>query len=296
MRERGLRYVELHGGPGYRHLSWRDVASGRDKEIRELSDLYEITIIDIMFGGLNFLSPSQDERAAAQEYAIMLIQAAKQLGIPSVSVFTGRNPLLGLEENLGQLPNVLLPVLDVGQKLGVRVLLENCPMAHNWPPKYNIAIHPALWHDIFSAIPSSLLGLNFDPSHLVWQGIDYVEAVYRFADRIVLVQAKDSELLPHIQRQEGILGTRFWRHRIAGQGHVDWNRLISALIDCGYDGPLVIEHEDPLYESSIEAVQAGVDLSRTYLSQYLSMRPNQGSVEEHHSASPTAVLPGRMGY
>lgn len=277
MQEKGYRYVEIHGGPRYTDIVWADIASGRDKAIRKLGERYGIEIVDIMYGGLNFLSPEIQTRKAAQEYAAMLINAAYYLEVPSISVFTGRNPLLGLEDNLLELPAAMAPVLELAEKRGIRVALENCPMAHHWPPQYNIAINPVLWREIFSAIPTHVLGLNFDPSHLVWQGIDYVAAVNTFADRIVVAQAKDSEILPHVQREEGVLGTNFWRHRIPGQGEVNWNRFIAALIEAHYQGPLVIEHEDPFYDGSTEAVEAGLDLTRSNLLQFLSMQATRGA-------------------
>ncbi len=277
MADRDYHYVEIHGGPRYRHISWNEVALGHDKAIRTLGERHGIKIVDIMYGGLNFLSPDAGERRSAQEYAKMLLTAAQYLDIPSISIFTGRNPLLDLDENLRQLPDALAPILAIAEKRGVRVALENCPMAHDWPPQYNIAINPAIWREIFAAIPSDVLGLNFDPSHLVWQGIDYVHAVNAFKDRIVLAQAKDSEILPHVQREAGILDAQFWRHRIPGQGDVDWNRFMAALVDSGYQGPLVIEHEDPFYEGSVEAVQAGLDLTRAHLRKFSAMTRRKGA-------------------
>jgi sugar phosphate isomerase/epimerase len=115
------------------------------------------------------------------------------------------------------------------------------------------------------------LGLNFDPSHLVWQGIDYVTAVHEFGPRIILAQAKDSEVLPQQVRQSGILDPHFWRHRIPGQGAVDWPRLISALAEVGYRKPLFIEQEDPFFEGDLARVEAGILWTKSHLAPSLAI-------------------------
>ncbi|MCY0879245.1 MAG: sugar phosphate isomerase/epimerase [Firmicutes bacterium] len=271
MQAHNFRVAELHGGPKYRHISWPEVADGRDREVRLLAERHGIEICDIMYGPLNFLSPEAHVRREAQNYAMMLLRAASRLGVPSVSVFTGRDPALSLEQNLVALPDALAPVLDVAERVGVKLALENCPMAHEWPWVYNVAVSPALWREIFRRLPTPYLGLTLDPSHLVWQGIDYISAVKEFAGRIVLAQAKDTEVMPEILRDEGIFLHHFWRHRIPGQGQVDWKRYIAALVEAGYHGPLVLEHEDPFYQGTDQAVETGVLLSQQYLSPYLSL-------------------------
>ncbi|MCY0900264.1 MAG: sugar phosphate isomerase/epimerase [Firmicutes bacterium] len=271
MRAHDFRIAELHGGPKYRGVSWHEIAEGRDRELRHLADQYGIEICDIMYGPLNFLSADAKVRREAQGYAMILLRAARNLGVPSVSVFTGRDPALSLEQNLAMLPEAIGPVLDVAEMTGVTLALENCPMAHEWPWAYNVAISPQLWREIFRLLPTPFLGLNFDPSHLIWQGIDYISAVKEFAGRIVVAQAKDAEVMPEVLRDGGIFRHDFWRHRIPGQGQVDWNRYIATLVDSGYGGPLILEHEDPFYQGTEQAVETGVLLSHRYLQSYLSL-------------------------
>lgn len=272
MAREGFRDLELHGGPRYRFIAWERVADG-DASLAEAAAARGIRIGDIMDGSVNFLAPDPAVREASVAHARVLIRAAKVLGASSVSVFTGRDPLLSLEANLDRLPEAIAGVLETAETAGVTLAFENCPMAHDWPPRFNIAIHPGLWRQIFERIPSPALGLTFDPSHLVWQGIDVVAAAEAFLDRIVLVQVKDSELLPGVVRQEGILDRHFWRHRIPGQGDVDWPRLLSALVAGGYDRPLYIEQEDPFFEGGADAQIRGLDLTRRYLEPYLAMTP-----------------------
>lgn len=270
MAGEGIYDVELHGGPRYRAIDWERVAAG-DASLADAAAARGIRIGDIMDGSVNFLAPDPQVRERSIAHTRVLIRAAKVLGAGSVSIFTGRNPDATLEANLDQLPEALRGVLETAEEVNVTLALENCPMAHEWPPRFNIAIHPGMWRHIFERIPSPALGLTFDPSHLVWQGIDVAEAAEAFIDRIAVVQAKDSEVLPGIVRREGILDRHFWRHRIPGQGAVDWPRLVSVLVAGGYDGPLYIEQEDPFFEADADAQIRGIDLTRRYLDPYLAM-------------------------
>lgn len=270
MEQEHLKDLELHGGPRYGHIDWTRVAAG-DARLAEMAARHQVRIWDIMDGSLNFLHPDRTVRERSVAHAITLLQAAKTLRATSVSVFTGRDPALTLFENLDRLPTALQPVLQVAEDLGITLALENCPMAHDWPPRFNIAINPKMWQEIFERVSSPALGIAFDPSHLVWQGIDYVVACKRFLPRIALVQAKDSETLADVVAEQGILATHFWRHRIPGQGDVDWPRLLATLAEAGYDRPIFIEQEDPFFEDDTEAVLRGLQWTRRYLEPYLAL-------------------------
>ena len=114
----------------------------------------------------------------------------------------------------------------------------------------NLAYSPELWEWMFSIG----LYLNYDPSHLVWMGIDPVEAVRPYIDHIPCAQAKDIELDPPRNRfgwpgravqRDDPWDVGWWRYRVPGRGQVDWNRLIDVLYEGGFDGVLSVEHEDP---------------------------------------------------
>ncbi len=271
MEAEGFSHAELYGGPRYPFIDWDDVADGRVDAIMKSAERHGITIHDIMYGALGFLDPEPSVREHAADYLKKLILAAKNLGASSVSTFTGRDPDLDFEANLAKIRKTFEPLIEFAAHHGVKVLLENCPMAHDWPPKYNIAVNPDMWALIFHELDSDYFGLNLDPSHLVWQGIDYVDAVYRFRDKIHIAQAKDSQVMTNIQRTRGTLDGRFWRHRIAGHGDVDWNRFVAALVDIGYDKPLFIEHEDPFFSRDTEAVARGVQITRQNLLPFAAM-------------------------
>ncbi|MFD1677225.1 sugar phosphate isomerase/epimerase family protein [Alicyclobacillus fodiniaquatilis] len=280
MSDHNLRDAELYGGPRYPYIDWKAVADGNVETILAAAEKHHIQIHDIMYGALNFLHPDAANREQAASELKTLIRAAKQLGATSVSTFTGRDPSKSFDENLALLTDIFPPFIEYAEQHGVKLLLENCPMYHEWPPRFNIATSPAIWERIFDKLNSPYFGLNLDPSHLVWQGIDYIDAVYTFKDKIHLAQAKDSEVLPSVQRTHGLLDGEFWRHRIAGQGDVNWRGFITALVDVGYKGPLLIEQEDPFFSSSTDAVQTGLELTLAYLAPLVAMRPPSGDYSE----------------
>lgn len=268
-KEHGFGGIELHGGPRYQHVSWREIADGKSNVLVELQEKYDVPVIGIMYGAMHFLSPDENERQKAVEHLEMLLRAAKRSGIPVVSTFTGRDPLKTLEENLEGYSRTFEPIAELAERHEVNVAFENCPMYEFWPPVHNIAVSPVIWKEMFERVPSSRLGLNLDPSHLVWQGIDYVRATHAFKDRIFVAQAKDTEVLPNVLRDEGMLTLRWWRHRIPGQGDINWNKFVTALHEVGYDGTLSIEHEDPVWLGSDERATRGLTLSQQHLLQYV---------------------------
>ncbi|MBG0785354.1 MAG: sugar phosphate isomerase/epimerase, partial [Anaerolineaceae bacterium] len=155
-----------------------------------------------------------------------------------------------------------------------KVAIENCPMIFSndeWPGGNNLATTPAIWRKMFEIIPADNFGLNLDPSHLVWQMIDYQRVVRDFADRIFHVHAKDLEIDREGLYQNGVLslGMGWQIPRLPGLGEVDWPAFISALYRWGYDYVLSIEHEDRKFEGTEELVKRGFEISRDVLKPYL---------------------------
>lgn len=267
--ENGFSGVELHGGPRYAHVHWQEIASGKSNPLVEVQERYELPVTGIMYGGMHFLSPDEREREEAFEHLEMLLAAAARSEIGLVSIFTGRDPLKTLEENLETYTEVFPAVAGLVDEYEVDLAFENCPMYEFWPPVHNIAVSPVIWTEMFERVPSPRFGLNLDPSHLVWQGIDYAQAALDFKDRICLAQAKDTEVLDGVLREEGMLTLRWWRHRVPGQGDVRWDKFVSALHEAGYEGVLSIEHEDPVWTGSDEKVTRGLLSSRDHLEQFV---------------------------
>jgi sugar phosphate isomerase/epimerase len=139
-----------------------------------------------------------------------------------------------------------------------------------WPGGKNLAVSPAIWQALFKEIPSQHLGLNFDPSHLVWQHIDYVRCVREFGKRIVHVHAKDTCIDSDRLYAHGILGLGWHTAKLPGLGDVNWGQLFSALTDAGYRGAVCIEVEDRAYEGSRADRQRALRQSKRFLEQFLS--------------------------
>jgi len=155
-------------------------------------------------------------------------------------------------------------------------MIENCPM-ENWV-KFglpgNYAYSPELWDALFNEVPSENFGLNFDPSHLYWLGIDHNRAARDYAGRIFHAHAKDAEVLPEGKYRHGVLGEQlgdnpwrsgWWRYRMPGSGGIDWKAFIGTLREIGYKEVLSIEHEDPEYEGSEEKIREGLRLGLRHL-------------------------------
>jgi len=213
----------------------------------------------------NNLSPDANEREAYHEHVRRCIDAAAALGGIPVGTFIGRDPGRTVAENLREAERIFPPLVDYAGERGVRLMIENCVMEGWHPDGYpgNLAYSPELWEWMFSLG----LYLNFDPSHLMWMGIDPVVALRPYVDRIPHAQAKDIELFPDKRNRYGWPGRAvdrpdpwdvgWWRYRVPGLGQVDWVRVVDALYEGGFDGVLSVEHEDPLWGGTEEKIETG---------------------------------------
>jgi sugar phosphate isomerase/epimerase len=191
-----------------------------------------------------------------------------------VGTFIGNDKAKTIDENLRTYADVWPPIVEYARERGVRIAIENCPMIFSndeWPGGNNLAWSPAIWRRMFEIIPDATLGLNLDPSHLVWLMIDYERAVYDFADRIFHVHGKDMEV-----RRDGLYehgsfsaGIGWQVPRLPGLGEVRWNRFVAALYAVGYDHVVSVEHEDRAFEQTDELVERGFLIARDALAPLL---------------------------
>lgn len=222
----------------------------------------------------NTMDGDLDKRAAAVEHLKVLIQASAKLGVNMVTTFIGRDQTKTVEENLELVQQVWPPIVALAEQCGVKIAIENCPMLFGpdqWPGGQNLMTTPAIWKKVFDLLPSKNLGLNYDPSHFVWQMIDYIQPIYTFRDKIFHVHYKDIKLYRDRLDQVGIMAypLEFMSPKLPGLGDVDWGRYVSALTDIGYDGPTCIEVEDKAFEGSREKVLNSLRLSRRYMQQFV---------------------------
>jgi sugar phosphate isomerase/epimerase len=222
-----------------------------------------------MYGRLPYLDGDPQVRSEAAGYLTMLIRAAANLDVAIVSTFAGRAIELDLGDNIKLFKEVFSPIVELAERTGVTIALENCAMTNGFAPATNIAYAPSIWVELFKAVPSAHLGLNFDPSHLQWMGADVVRAVEAFGDRIVHFQAKDAEVLRERLAETTILADGWWRYRLPGYGEVPWSRVFSALRSIGYDGAVSIEHEDPVFSDSEGQIVDGLRRAAEFLRPFL---------------------------
>jgi len=141
-----------------------------------------------------------------------------------------------------------------------------------WPGGKNLATTPNIWRRMFEEIPSDHFGLNFDPSHFVWQQMDYLKPLDEFKDRFFHVHAKDVRLDAERLDNAGILATPLEYHvpKLPGLGEVNWGKFCSVLGEVGYTGPVCVEVEDRAFEGSLESRQAALHQSATYLRNFIA--------------------------
>jgi len=194
-------------------------------------------------------------RLRAAEELKQTARAAKEFGVSVINGFTGSSiwhllysfpPVLPgqIEAGFKDFADRFGPIMDVFQENGVKFALEVHPT--------EIAFDIASAQTALEAIDQHpAFGFNYDPSHLGYQGVDYVEFIYRFADRINHVHMKDVSWSDH-PVEAGVFGghlnfhdrRRFWDFKSVGRGRIDFERIIRALNDIGYTGPLSVEWED----------------------------------------------------
>jgi sugar phosphate isomerase/epimerase len=232
----------------------------------------------VSISGLGYYpNPLTADRAEAALYADHIrkvIAAAAVLGVRQMNTFIGRDWTRSVDDNWPRFLEVWKPLIQFAEDHGVRIGIENCPMLFSrdeWPGGKNLATSPAIWRRMFEDIPSSHFGLNYDPSHMVWQQMDYLQPMREFASRLFHVHAKDVRLDRERLDQVGILAHPLEYHtpKLPGLGEVDWGRLFSVLSDVGYQGPVCVEVEDRAYEGSLAARQASLHQSCVYLRQFV---------------------------
>ena len=222
----------------------------------------------------NVLDANKEKADAAIAHLKALICASAKLGVNMVTTFIGKDQYKTLEENIELFKEVWPPIIALAEEKGVKVAIENCPMlfgADQWPGGQNLMCTPAIYRKLFEIIPSPNFGLNFDPSHYVWQGLDYLKTVYDFKDRIFHIHFKDIKLYPERLAECGVLAypLDYMSPKIPGLGDVNWGAFVSALNDIRFNGCAVIEVEDKAFESCREDILNSIRLSKRYLDNFL---------------------------
>jgi sugar phosphate isomerase/epimerase len=258
----GYQAVELMSWPvgraerRYAGVTHIDANHFDANEVNDLAAKYGITISGIGYYP-NLLSPNVDEAKTAREHLRKVIAASAAIGVNVTNTFVGRNPALTIDDNWPEFLKVWPDLVKYAEDLGVRIGIENCPMyftKDEFPGGKNLAISPSVWRRMFEAIPSQNFGLNYDPSHLVWQFMDHEAPLTEFADRLHHIHLKDAKIDRAKLNDVGITATPLEFHSpvLPGRGEIDWRSFLLKLATTGYDGPVVVEVEDREFEDSLE--------------------------------------------
>jgi sugar phosphate isomerase/epimerase len=232
---------------------------------------------DVALSGLGYypnpLDPDGNHRRTVIDHLKKVIDAAAKLRLGVVNTFVGRDSSRSVDDNWLLFRTIWPDIAHHAESQGVKIGLENCPMLFSkdeWPGGKNLAIAPAIWKAIFQEIPSPHLGLNYDPSHLIWLHIDPVRCIREFGSRIVHVHAKDTRIDPDRLYAVGILGLGWHTAKLPGLGDVNWGAIFSALTDAGYNGAVCIEVEDRAYEGSLADRKRALRQSKRFLEQFVT--------------------------
>ncbi len=259
----------------YAGTSHIDVANLSDSQAKEI--VSEIEGKGLAISGLGYypnpLDPDRDTREAAIAHIRHVMDAARKMGVPYVNTFMGGAPAKSLDENWQDALQVWPDIVSYAQDQGVKITIENCPMIFSrdeWPGGNNIAWSPYIWRRIIEQWGDTV-GLNYDPSHLVWLMIDQGRFIREFGAHILHFQAKDVMIDRDGLYERGTLSSGIgWQvPRLPGLGDADWGEILSNLYHVGYDGDCIIEHEDRRFEGTDDLVKRGFLLARNILRPYI---------------------------
>ena len=260
----------------YAGVTHVDVTNFSDADAKRIQKMVDSTGVEISALGYypNPLAPDSGEARQSVEHIRRVMDATKMLGLPTMTSFVGRDWTKSVDANWPQFVDNWRPLVEYAEKLDIRIGIENCPMlfsADEWPGGKNLATTPAIWRRMYADIPSRHFGLNFDPSHLIWQQMDYLKPLREFADRLFHVHAKDVRMDRHRLDDVGILGypNQYHTPKIPGLGDVNWSQFFSVLTDVGYEGPVCVEVEDRAFEGTLEKRKASLLQSHSFLQSFI---------------------------
>lgn len=258
---------------GVTHIDVSNFTKHKAADVLELCEKYSISISGLGYYP-NPLTPNAKESKTYTNHIKKVIQASALLGINQMNTFIGRDWTKSIDDNWKRFLTVWKPIIHFAEKHKVRIGIENCPMLFTkdeWPGGKNLAISPAVWRRMFNDIPSKNFGLNYDPSHIIWQHMDYLAPMREFKDRMFHIHAKDVRLDTERLNDAGILAhpNEYHTPKLPGMGDVNWGSFFSILTDTGYNGAVCVEVEDRAYEGSLNNRIRSLRQSLNYLRQFV---------------------------
>ena len=258
---------------GVSHINVEDTSDEYIAYVKDYCAKKNVEISSLAFYP-NTMDSDLEKRQASIDHLMKVINMSSLLGVNMVTTFIGRMQDKTVEENIEEYKKVWPAIVKFAEEKGVKIAIENCPMLFTndqWPGGQNLATTPAIWRELFSIIDSDNFGLNYDPSHFVWQMIDYIKPIYEFKNKIFHVHYKDIKIYRDRLNEYGVMATplKWMSPKLPGLGDVDWGKYVSALTDIGYTGCTCIEVEDKAFEGSKDRVEASLILSKRYMEQFV---------------------------
>jgi len=255
--------LEISGPPG-EWIGDSDEACAAKEKAKSVLDANSVIVASFMMGWPSIQSTAEELKGQLEQLA-QVMDVANFMG---GAVLTGAGPMgfdpaKSLKENTAMFKAVYTPVAELAAEKGVKIGFENWPAGRPFGHNASLAATPESWELMFEAVDSEFIGLEFDPSHLMWQWVDPYEAVKKFVDKINMVHLKDTEIDKNRLSFVGTHGGGWWRYRLPGYGRFDWEKFFAILKESGYTGNCVIEHEDPVFSG--ERHREGLIVSGAYL-------------------------------
>lgn len=254
---------------GVTHVDVSDLSQDQADEVKGKVADRGLTISGLGYYP-NPLVADQEEARVYIDHIGKVIEAAPKLGVEVVNTFIGRNPARSVDDQWPRFLEVWKPLIQQAEGVGVKVAIENCPMyftSDEWPSGKNLAISPAIWRRMFNDIESNHFGLNYDPSHLLWQQMDYLKPINEFHSKFFHVHAKDAFVDRAALDEVGILATplEFHSPKLPGRGDIAWDQFFITLKQVGYNSAVCIEVEDRDFEETLEGRQEALRQSARFL-------------------------------
>ena len=258
---------------GVTHIDVEELNEEKAKYVLEYCNRYGIEISALSYYA-NALDPDEATRAFNISHLKRVIDAAALLDVNLVGTFIGRDHKKSIEENYSEFLEVWPDIINYAENKKVKIMIENCPMwfdSDQWPGGQNLMTTPAMFRRMFKDIPSEYFGLNFDPSHFIWQHMDYIKPVYEFKDKIFQIHIKDVKVFLDKLDDVGIMASplSYMAPKLPGLGDVNWDQFVSALYDIGFAQNACVEVEDRGFEENEERIKGSLVLSYRYIRQYI---------------------------
>jgi sugar phosphate isomerase/epimerase len=260
----------------YAGVSHLDVANFTEIDaaaVLQLTNKYGVAISALGYYP-NALSNDPNEAETAVEHIKNVIKASSLLGLKQMNTFIGRDHTKSVDDNWPAFLATWKPLIEMGEQYDVKIGIENCPMSfgkNEWPGGKNLKTTPAIWRRMYEDIPSDYFGLNFDPSHFIFQQMDYLKPLREFKNRLFHSHAKDMRVDHGKLDQVGILAhpEEYHTPKLPGMGDVNWGQFFGVLTDIDYDGAVCVEVEDRAFEGSTALRIRSLRQSLVYLRQFI---------------------------